>query len=147
MCVCPCNRNTPTSGCRGDFCSKNVFLILACDHTILRKKGDFCLGRFFLRLLKHTDLDQPKMDNGGVSGGRYVAVAVGCWLLALQWHSNSTSRALQRHFNGASKELQQHFNDRQKNCHNKEFLFVFLCGQFGYCFDILLYYYIVTKCG
>ena len=136
MCVCPCNRNTPTSGCRGDFCSKNVFLILACDHTILRKKGGFLFGAgsvFFLRLLKHTDLDQPKMDNGGVSGGRSVAVAVGCWLLALQWHSNSTSRAVQRRFNVASKELQQHFNDRQKKLQQQRFFFVWpICIFFWY---------------
>ena len=31
---------TPTSGCRGDFWSKNVFLILACNDTIKKK----CIG-------------------------------------------------------------------------------------------------------
>ena len=45
------------------------------------------------------------MDSGGVSRQRYVAVAVGCWLFALQWHFNVTSTALPRHCHGTSMAL------------------------------------------
>ena len=55
-------------------------------------------------------LDQPTVDSGIVTRGRSVSVAVGCWLFALQWHFNGTSRVLQRHFNGTSMALQWHFN-------------------------------------
>ena len=47
-------------------------------------------------------MDQPTVDNGGVSRGRSVAAAVGCWLLALQRHFNGTSMALQWQHFGAS---------------------------------------------
>ena len=104
-----------SSGGRGDFWSKNVFLILACDDTIYKKKGvHFCtLGSLFPRLLKRTVLDQPPVDNGGVSSGRSVAVAVGYWLLALQWPFNGTSMALQWHFNITSTKKRK---IRKKHC-------------------------------
>ena len=69
-----------------------------------------------------------KVDNGGVSRGRPVAIAVCCWLLALlgtsmalqhyfncisielQWHFNVTPKDTQCSFNRNSRELQQHFN-------------------------------------
>ena len=35
LCVCLCHCKTHTSGCHEDFWSKDVFLVLACDHTIL----------------------------------------------------------------------------------------------------------------
>ena len=63
-----------------------------------KKKG----GTFFPRLLKRAVLDQLTVDSGGVSRERYVAVAVGCWLFALQWHFNGTSTALPRNFHGTS---------------------------------------------
>ena len=52
--MCVCHRETPTSGCPGDMLSKDVLVILACDHT------------FFLY-----------WGWGGVSRVRSVAVAVG----------------------------------------------------------------------
>ena len=97
-----------------------------------QKKIDFCLGRggpFFSRLLKFTVLDQPTVDNGGVSMGRSVAVTVGCWLLAigtsmaLHWHFIGTLTTLQRHFNDTSTEPQQHFNVTQKNATKNELNF------------------------
>ena len=99
--VCPLPSKFITSGCRGDLWSKNIFLILDCDDTIIKKRGfRFCtLWSLFLRPLKHTILEEPTVENGGVIKGRSVAVAVGCWLLALQRHINGTSTALQRHFN------------------------------------------------
>ena len=68
---------------------------------------------FYPEIVKRAVLDQPTMDNEGVSRGR--AVAVGCWYFnatsaALQGHLNSTSTALQQHFNGTSTALQWHFN-------------------------------------
>ena len=56
-------------------------------------------GGYFLGGIKHTDLDQPTIVNGGVSRGRSVAVAVGCVYvngtsISLQWHFNCTSKAL-----------------------------------------------------
>ena len=33
---------TPTSGCHGDLWSKNIYLILACDDTIVKKGGICC---------------------------------------------------------------------------------------------------------
>ena len=65
MFVCPWRCKTPTSRCRGDLWSKNVFLILACDDTIKK-----CGVSFFPRLLKQTVLDQPTLDSGGVRRGR-----------------------------------------------------------------------------
>ena len=71
---------------------------------------------FSLIFLKRAVLDQPTVDSGGVSRRRSVAVAVGCWLLAVctslapQWHFNSTSMALKRYFNGTSTALQRNFN-------------------------------------
>ena len=59
---------------------------------------------FPLRLLKRTALDQPTVDNGGVSKRRSVAVAVGCW------HFDGTSMALQQHFKGTLTALQRNFN-------------------------------------
>ena len=52
---------TPTSECCEDLWSKNIFLILACDDIIFKKRlGLFCtLGSLFPRLLKHTVLDKP----------------------------------------------------------------------------------------
>ena len=77
-----------------DLWSKNIFLILACDDTIL-KKGDF---RFYLsRLSKHKVFDQPSVDNGGLNMGRSVAVDFNCWLFAFQQHFNSTLTPLPRH--------------------------------------------------
>ena len=96
-----CHRKTPTSRCHGDFWSKNVILVWACDDTILKKKW----VRFFCpRLLKCAGLDQPTVDSGGVTRGRSVAVAVGCL------HFNGTSTALQLHFHGTSTALPQHFH-------------------------------------
>ena len=69
-----------TSGCRGDLRSKNIFLIFPCDDKIIKKKGGdrfFTLGSHFLRSLLCTDLDQPTVEDGGVSRVRSVAVAVG----------------------------------------------------------------------
>ena len=60
---------------------------------------------FFTRLLRRAVLDQPTVDSGGVSRGKCVAVAVGCWLCALQRHSNGTSTALLRHFTGTQKNV------------------------------------------
>ena len=42
-----------------------------------------------------------------LSRGRSVAVAVGCWLFALQRHFNGTSAALPRHFNKTSMALKK----------------------------------------
>ena len=50
----------------------------------------------FLISFKSAVLDQPTVDRGGVSRGRYVGVAVGCCLFALQRHYNGTSVA--KHF-------------------------------------------------
>ena len=75
MYVCPGNRETPTSGCRGDLWSTTVFLILACDDIIFKKKMG---SAFFPRLLKRAVLDQPTVDSVGFSRGRFVAAAVGC---------------------------------------------------------------------
>ena len=47
-------------------------------------------------------LEQPTMDNGGVSRGRYLAVAFGCWQF------NGTSMVYWRHFNN-SKALKRPF--------------------------------------
>ena len=79
-----------TSGCLGDLWSKNVILILACDDKVFNKRG----VHSFLRMLKHTVVEQPNVDNWG-------AVAVG------YWHFNGTSMALKRHFNSFSTALQQ----------------------------------------
>ena len=49
-----------------------------------------------------ADLDQLTVDSGGVNKGRSVAVAVCCWLFALQRHFNGTSMALPWHFQGTS---------------------------------------------
>ena len=78
---------TPTSGCCGDLWSKNIFLILVCDDIIFQKKGGLFLhlGVLFPRSLKCAVLDHPTVDNGVVSRGRSVALAVGCW------HFNGTS--------------------------------------------------------
>ena len=51
---------------------KNVFLILACNETIFKKKFGFVS---FPRLLKHPVFDQPTVDSVGVSRGRSVAVS------------------------------------------------------------------------
>ena len=86
-----------------DLWLKKVFPLLACEDTIFEKSG------FFPRWVKCAVLDQPTVDSGVVSRGRYVAVAVGRWLFALQWHLNSTSTtALQQHFHNTSTELQRH---------------------------------------
>ena len=45
-------------------------------------------------------LDQPTLDNRGVTRGRSVAAAVFCWLMAHQRHFNGTSTVFQQHFNG-----------------------------------------------
>ena len=47
----------------------------------------------FSGLIKDTVLDQPTVDNGEVSRGRSMAVAVGCLLLALQRQFNGKGRA------------------------------------------------------
>ena len=52
---------------------------------------------FSLRLFKRVVFDQPTVDNWGVSRGRSVAVAVGRWPFALQWHFNGTSLTLPLH--------------------------------------------------
>ena len=65
---------------------------------------------------KEETLDQPAVHSGGVSRGRFVAVAVACWLLvvcismALQWYFNGPLTAFQLHFNGTYTALQWHFN-------------------------------------
>ena len=94
--VCWGHRETPTSGGRGDLWLKNIFLILACDDKIVKKK---CESVFSPRSIKYTVLDQPTVDNGGVIRGRSVLwlLAVGCWLLALPWHFNGTSMAKNTH--------------------------------------------------
>ena len=82
--------------------------------------GLWCLNLilFFIikcfRLLKHAVLDKPFVNNGGVNRGRSVtvAVAVGCWLFALEWHFDGTSTALQRHFHGTSSALQRQFKKK-----------------------------------
>ena len=65
-----------TSGYTGDLWSNNIFLILACDDTIIQKRGVnlFTLWSLFPRSLQRTVLDQPTVDNEGVSRGRSVAV-------------------------------------------------------------------------
>ena len=93
---------------RGDLWSKNVVLILALNDTKRGEGGPFYKGSLVLRLLKRTVLDQPTVDNGGVSRERSVAAAVGCW------HFNSSSIALQPHFNCTSTTLQIKLNGRQK---------------------------------
>ena len=60
---------------------------------------------FVQRLLKYAVLDRPTLDSVRVSRGRFVAVAVGCTSMALQWNFNGTFRALPRHFLGTSKVL------------------------------------------
>ena len=65
--------------------------------TKFSKKG----GSGFSRdCLKHADLDQLTVDSEGVSRGRSVALAVGCWMFALQLHFNGTFMALSQHFHG-----------------------------------------------
>ena len=39
VCVCVCHCETPTSGYCGNLWSKNGFLILGCDDTILKNEG------------------------------------------------------------------------------------------------------------
>ena len=73
-----------TAGCRGDLWLKNVFLIFACDKTIIRGVPFCTFGFFFPRFLKRMVLYQPTVDNEGVNRGKVVAAAVGCWLLALK---------------------------------------------------------------
>ena len=63
---------------------------------------------FCLRLLKRAVLDQPTVDSGGVSRGRSVAMVVGCWLFAFQWHFISPSMALPQHFHGTYMSHPQH---------------------------------------
>ena len=75
-----------------------------------KKKGQV----FFLRFLKRAVLDQPTENSGGVSRGRSVAVSVGCWLFACQWHFNNTSTALPRHFYSTSTVLPRRFQGRNK---------------------------------
>ena len=58
--------------------------------------------RFFPRLFKRTAFDQPTVDSVGVSRGRSVGVAVGCWLFALQRHFDGTSTALPWPFHSTS---------------------------------------------
>ena len=72
--------------------------------TQFKKRG----VRFFPRFLKHAVLIKPTVDSGGVSRGRSVAVAVGCWLFALQRHFNCTSTTLPRHFHGTFTTLSRH---------------------------------------
>ena len=64
-----------------------------------KKRG----GPFFPRLLKRAVLDQPTVDSGGISGGRSVAVAVGCGL----FDYNGTSMALEQHFQGTSTKKRE----------------------------------------
>ena len=45
-------------------------------------------------MVKCAVLNQPTADSERVSMGRYMAVAVGCWLFALQWHFNGNLMAL-----------------------------------------------------
>ena len=77
---------------------KECFLILAWQ---LKKEG----SGFISRLLKCAFFDQPTAHSGGVSRGRSVAVAVSCWIFALQRHFNGISKALPRHFYGTHKKV------------------------------------------
>ena len=81
MSVCMFVCLTPISGGHGDFCSKNLFLILAYDDPIFPKKYSVFL--LFPRLSKCAVLDQPTVDSGGVSREMSVDLAVGCWLYCI----------------------------------------------------------------
>ena len=94
--VCMWRRETPTSGCHGDLWSKKVFLILACDDTILKKRRGYI---FLLSLFKRAVLDLLWIV--GVLAGEDLWL----WLLDV-----CTSTAHQRHFNGTSMALPQHFH-------------------------------------
>ena len=66
----------------------------------ISNKGD----QFFPEISKTYVLNQPSVDTGGVSMGRFVAEGCGCWLLAV-----FTSMALQRLFHGTFMSLPWHF--------------------------------------
>ena len=57
--------------CRENFWSKGISLILACDDTILVFSSVLMIFRVF------GILEPATVDNGGVSRGGSVAVAVG----------------------------------------------------------------------
>ena len=85
---------------------------------------------FFTEIVKTHGLDQPTVDNGGVSRGRSVAMAVGCWhfnVTSMALHG--TSMSLQRHFNGTSMAhhtaLQLHF--KNKNNIDKIMIMIWYC--------------------
>ena len=70
----------------------------------------------FPRLLKLAVLDQPIVDNKGVSIERSVAVTVGCWPLAvgttmrLQWYFNGTLTTLQGNLNNTTQKTTKKIN-------------------------------------
>ena len=69
----------------GQSSSYNVSPYVVCFFSL----HAFTLGSLFLRFLKQKILTQPTVQDGGVSRGRSVAPAVGCWLLALQRYFGS----------------------------------------------------------
>ena len=81
--------------------------------TQFSKKGG---GHFFPRLLKCAVLEQPTLDSFGVSRGRSVAMAFGCWLLALQQQFNITSMALPWHFHSTSAALPKYTKIKMYRC-------------------------------
>ena len=67
-------------------------------------------------MLKRAVLDQPTVDSGGVCRGRSVALAVGCWLFALQRHFSGTSTELPGNFHGTSTASGERFSvSRMRN--------------------------------
>ena len=94
---------------------KEVILLLACDDTIFKTKK--CV-LFFSEILKRSVLDHPTVDSGGVSSGKYVALAVDCLLLALQGHFKDTSMTLPQHFHSIPNGLTRHI----KKNNNKNYI-------------------------
>ena len=108
LCVCLCYCKTTTCRCCGDFWLKNMFPILACDHTTFFY-GIFCLfwergGQFFF-----WDCQNLWLCNSILRIIRELA-REGLSLLAHKWHFNGTSTALQWRLKGTSMKLQLHFN-------------------------------------
>ena len=73
MSVCLWQFKTPTSRCPGDFWSKGILLILACNDIILVLVFSFfsCFNDFFVffNFWSVGYSSQPTFDNGGLSRG------------------------------------------------------------------------------
>ena len=108
VCLSFCLRHcqTPTSGCHGNFWSKNIFLILACDETTLKTNlpippPRICQDmRFWITLLWIV--------------GELAGTGLWLWLLAFGClHFNGTLATLQLHFINTSRTQK---NKEEKHC-------------------------------